>query len=875
VSFTDQAKKAAERFTKEANPLATGEKPESSESLFASDSTRIGWEFKTGVVVSTDAMFFNFPELSGAEAFQSFNYQLDIWKQSEDGTETPVTTLTLPISPQAISISVPNATSTTVTMKGITEEHNGAPLRQISITGTTGVYLEGNALAESESKGKGPLDYLFANTIQAVGRVVDRAEKIASAFSSGTLPFDSPLVDKKMLTKDKEPPRKTGYTVVHNIQRFLDMYLDAKAAGGANNNLFLSFYMEKDKQYYDVTLNNYTIRKNPGTLEYNYSISLTAWRRRAEKAGGAPRQKRGNLGTTAQANGVNPFARINSVIDNARGIVSDSLGVLRGVDADIDRNLLQPLKKVGLLVKETIGAVKTLADYPDAVSNRAKSVVKASWLKQTVDVRNQRTMATIGSKLEKKNIQGPPGIAGSQGDWRGSFSPDFDSTEGSDSPEKQEESANTLDNVFDDPSGNQDILEEVLLNDLEMTEDVQSAVDEADEAARSMTTGDLEDIRDNIESFLALYETSLGGGDPTFNRIYEIADSSTTRNLTVEDINFFKTLNDAAMAMDSLIRLKRDSTPDTSNDYARYYANYAITQGLDFQESVSKFYVPFQLGSSLPLLALQYLGNPDRWLEIVAINALKAPYIDENGKTAPFIASGAGNTFFIQSSQDLYIGQIITLSSDTLRSETRKITAIDLVSEIQTIIAVDGEGDLSKLRVSENAQMQYFLPGTVNSRMMIAIPSDVTVNAPGNIRINPTLQDLSNVARVAKTDFFLQYNNAQQTADITFTGSDFKTASGYHNLVQAAELKVRTLRGDLLHDTDFGNPVVVGGSIYDVNSETILNQMSSLFKSDPRFGGLIASRAFVGSGAVDLDLLVRVSSSQAYLPFTTSLPRKA
>lgn len=832
---------------------------------------------KNGIPVAVDSLFFNFPQLTKLDSYKNFNYQFVIWRE-ENGQQTPLLTLTLPLNPQAISVSVPSTTVTTVTMRGISEEHNGAPLRQISITGSTGVYNP-SPLLTPDANGtntNGLLDYLFANTIQAAGRVIDRAQSIAEAFTSGNIPVNSPLVDSMPGDDD---PAQTSYTVVHNMQRFFDLYLDAKKAGGKNSSLFLSFYMEKDQQYYDCTLNNYTIRKNPGTLEYNYSLSLTAWRRRAKKVGSQIRTST-DIQTTARSNDPNYFARVSRGLDDARGLISDSIGVLRGVDADIDRNVLQPIKKAGLLAKDLGNARKTIADYPNALAERAKSVIKSGWTKASGNKTKQEVMSRINQKTKRRGLfsgsgtgNNPVGIGGYPVHEAAEKSVNQNSA--SDAPSRLDEIADPVDDIFRNPDENQDILSAFSLDELELSADVQDLIEQEDEKARNITVVELEDLKENLDEFTSIYEQTLGGENSTYNRIYGLATKDTTRDLTVNDINFLSVLNEASMAIDKLIRLRRDAELDESNDYARFYADYARTEGIDFQENTSKFYVPFPFGASLESLSVQYLGSTDRWIEIAAINGLKAPYVDEEGKEVSFTASGAGNSFFVEVPDNLYIGQIVVIKSDTQKSESRKITALDVVSEIQTIVTVDGDGDLSRFRLADNATMQYFLPDTVNSNMLIAIPSSVPVNTPGNLRLNPGSGDLSNIARIAKTDIFLQYDNANQSADIAFIGSDFKLASGYHNLVQAAELKVRTRQGDLLHDPLYGNPVSIGSSVAEINAEQVLGQLVALFGDDPRFGRVLASRLRVVGGAVDTDLLIPINSTDAYLPFTTTLPRNA
>jgi hypothetical protein len=236
------------------------------------------------------------------------------------------------------------------------------------------------------------------------------------------------------------------------------------------------------------------------------------------------------------------------------------------------------------------------------------------------------------------------------------------------------------------------------------------------------------------------------------------------------------------------------------------------------------------------------------------------------------MASGASNSIIVNNSDNLYIGQTILIQSDTQRPEKRKINAIDAISDVEIIITLNGESDLSRFTILDNAKIHAFLPSTVNSNMLIAIPSDVAVNVPGSVRTNPSEQELNYIVKVAKADFMLQFSYNGES-DLSFTGSDVAIARGYQNLVQAANIKVLTKRGDLLDDPTFGNSIKIGDSSAEINAADMLNQLNTLFADDSRFSGLIGGRVNVKGPTVTMDLIAGINGTQAFLPFTTELPR--
>lgn len=808
------------------------------------------------VKFALDSLMFNFPSLDVADSFSLFDYEFVI----HNGQKV-LARLVLPMPPQSVGYSVPTTTQTTVTMRGVTEEHNGAPLRPISLAGTFGVYPVTTSVTSTAAGQKGPLDYLFNNTVTAVNRVADTVRKLSNAFSDNNGTFKSPLVDESNAWV------QTSYTVAHNMDRFFSAYLEAKKGGTIE--LYLGFNMHKDKMYFDCTLNNYSIRKQAGTVEYMYQIGLTAWRRREAPIGTAGVAK--SLPSVNSTQSQNVFARLNTAIQNSRNLIGQSLGILKGIQGDISQNILTPLKQIGLLVKDAQGLSTELllTDFPDSITNEAKQSVTAAWAdilnkksRQTETSAAMESFATNGVYTKTQNPIRENVLV--KENTNTMYLTDTDK-------QFQGIEASSGSDLYKNPDDYLDVFALTPIGELELPSELREAIENEIEKARSLTYQDIGDIRDQLTQFTSLLSQRLGGQDPVYNQVFGIDSVDTDKKLTTEDIEFLVTLDDAANALDELVVILRDNLKTDTNDYAKFYGEYARTQGIDFQENTSKFYVPFPLGASLESLAVQYLGDQRRWIEIAAINGLKQPYVDEEGSYRKLTSSGSGNSFFVASSDSIYIGQVIQIMSDTKIAENRRVVAFDIISEIQTLVTVSGEADLAKFKLSENAKIRIFAPDTVNSRMLIAIPTTTPVNVPGTIQLNPSERDLTNIAYVAKSDFML-VNYEDGTSDVGFIGSDVAIAEGMQNIVQAANIKLKTQRGELVNDPEFGNPIIVGDSVADFDANTAISQLSSLFEQDSRFNRVAAARIKQTGGAVSLDILLDVVRTQAYLPLTTVIP---
>jgi len=825
---------------------------------------------KVGDDFVIDGLFFNWMNLEAGDAWQQFPYQFEI----HDGKE-PLKTLSMPLAPQSISISVPAATTTTVTMRGITEEHNDAPLRHITISGTTGI-MPGETQTLSKTGPNSLLEYAFANTIQAANRVKSTAEKFSKVVDNlgvGGRSLNSPLANQENITSNSI---SNAYNAIHNMSRFFDMYLAAKKKG--IKQLFLSFYMHKDRMYYDCTLNNYSIRKVAGSMEYQYTVSLTAWRRRDQPVGNKPAEPITRNSASADALN-NVFAGINQALSLAVKAMNEIAGILKGISKDFETVVLGPIKRVALLFKSIINVAMTIMDFPNAIQNLAKTSIKSAF--RGIGENNSKTseLETLNQEIKNKNLNStaPDAQPGAYSELviPSSIARDESGSTADLSEDKNKEISDPFDAMFRDPQEFANVFDFFKLDELELGEGIQALIDDEIAKALALTSDDVKLIREDFESFISNYSETVGGGDSTYNRINNKGTIKTvTKKLSVEDIRVLSMFNDTLTALDSTIIFLQEQEGSTEDDYASYFADQARSYGIDFAENTSKFYVPFEFGSTLETMAYKYLGDDSRWIEIAAINALKAPYVDEEGDYVDFLASGAGNSFSLSSITNLYIGQVVELSSDTQRPEPRTIIAIDQVSAVESIISIKGEGDLAKFTTADNAKMRFFLPNTTNSNQLIAIPSKVAVNIPGVVRLNPDKEDLDLISLTAKADFMLNFNKLN-TADIAFTGADVKVSRGMTNLIQAANVKILTQRGDLLYDPTFGNPIEVGSSTANIDITDTIRQLSQMFEQDPRFQSVKAGKVVKKGNAIIVDLILGVQNSQAYLPFSAAIPVSA
>jgi hypothetical protein len=805
-------------------------------------------------------LFFRFLDMDAKNLNNNSGYEMWILDAK---TAKIVAKYGFAMNPQNIQINVPTATMLEATMKGIYESHNGAPFRQITVTGTTGTNpIQSSPPSSGSSDLQRSVEYAFKNTIQAFNSTVNQAQRTINAFSSGSQKFEGPLNYKVTELQGN----LSGYQSIHDLARFLDYYLAAKKLS-KNKSWRLYFIMHKDQMHYACSLNNYSIVKASGTTEYQYTINMTAYRREASTNPAAI--ARGFKSAANAASSANTLSSILNGIRQARTTIAYAHRVLAGIRSDINESFIAPVGEIYLLGKELVGLGQSMYDF--AFSGETLKAMEESFKQYFTD--NKETKQSIAAAVGTLGLVGAISAAGKPESAMVTSAQDKLASGKAENFQDSQDSADPIKVLFENPADHPNIFEEFPLDDMNLPIEVS---DQLDLTRQSVLTFGAEDVilrRNKIIDFSRSISEALGGGSNSYNAVKGLnAVKKTFKKLSVDDIVLLSQLNDICIQTDRLIALLDQSASNDRDDYYKFYADYAVAQGLKFNsQNLSRFFIPFPLGASLEQLAAQYLGTPDRWIEIAAINALKAPYVDEDGYEILVTASAGGDTLTVGVAEMLYVGQVVEVLSDVERVTPRKIRSIDVVNSIETIITfehVDGK-PLTIYRPSQRARIRANMPNTVNSNMLIAIPSDAPPKFDTTFKTSPEVNELNGLARIAKIDFLLDANG-----DLIFTGGgDIRLAYGMTNLIQAALLKLKTSTGQILNLPNYGNPAEVGANTAEVDAEEILRAINTSFDSDPRFSGILAGEVQKNGGTLSVSILVGVQNTQVTLPIMAAIPR--
>jgi hypothetical protein len=423
------------------------------------------------------------------------------------------------------------------------------------------------------------------------------------------------------------------------------------------------------------------------------------------------------------------------------------------------------------------------------------------------------------------------------------------------------DSAHPANLFFIDPASYYELFSAIPVGSLQIPPAVSAQIVAERQRVQAFTRTDFINMRDQIQALAVSFSNLVGAGDATYNRTFNIVPPTPLRMATDDDYQIIGALNDVVLNVNSLAAYGRTVVAPNPMDYV---AGFAAQYGIPFEPSQSKFAVPYPYRNTLEQVAAQYLGDPDRWLEIATLNGLQSPYVDETGFSLALLTNGSGNEITIGTSDNLYVGQFIFLSSTTTQRTQRHITNIRELNASTFVVTLDGDSDLSRFTTIGGAQLQAFLPNTVNSSMTIYIPSD---NPPAEQNLN-TLQapgiDLnSNYLAVGGQDLLLNNGDLAITQD-----GDCPIAVGLTNIVQKVKLALTTPQGSLIHHPEYGIGITPGTSIADLSANDLLKAVQTMFVGDPTFNGVKAVAINLNGPAAQIGFSVSIAGNSQLVSLT-------
>jgi hypothetical protein len=274
-------------------------------------------------------------------------------------------------------------------------------------------------------------------------------------------------------------------------------------------------------------------------------------------------------------------------------------------------------------------------------------------------------------------------------------------------------------------------------------------------------------------------------------------------------------------------------------------------------------------GSTLEMMAQRYLNDSNRWLELAALNGLQSPYVDETGFDLPLLVNGAGNTIMVADATSLFINQTVWIQADGQIRTKRHITSINSISANQNYVVLDGDANLDQYKTLAQATLHAFLPNTVNSQMLIYIPSD-QVPREQDFRTGaiPGLNEFDSLIEVGGIDLLLTPDNRL----VIGPDGDTKYSFGLTNIIQSVRLAFSVRQGTLLQHPSFGMPLQVGSSIADFSSSDVVRSLQQMFSNNPTFSGITAAQVNLTGGTAKIGIALAIATTNTIIPVSVQMP---
>jgi hypothetical protein len=760
--------------------------------------------------------------------------------------------LRLPITPQQLSIVTPYAIDTTATFRGIVEEHNGVKFKIVNMAGTMGVWPFRPNLSSPPSQ-PNILSTMFAGSIEAFEGLKNQVNRVIHTLTQNH-PANKPTTIKPGEEKAKAYGgyQGTGYYHAMMLDQFLDQYAEAKR-DPAHKHWRLVLDIPKQNRSFIVTPVIYEWNQSEAKPnEISYRLQFKAW-------------KRVDLNEKVQikegpTNPLSPdlLTKIINAVNEARFAMASAYNLIQAVRSDF-QTPFNVLREISLFAKDLYGIPAALADLPRNIIHDAESAIRdvtknintgTSQLNQgTTNSWHAFLKAVKHSSIAQEGVSNQLVSYGNIGS-KASIALRTDPVSA----------------IFENPEKNFEIFNEISTSQVLFSQQQQIAINKEMERIRQTSVDDLIQDRSTLLELTLQISNVLGAGDDTYNSIYRRPNKlDRIQKMNIDEFDILKKIYDVIQALDELT--STDALDDNKTESAyEYVGSLASDAGIPYDDAVTKIRVPVPFGLTMEQIAMRYLGNPDKWIEIAALNALRSPHIDENGFYYNLLSNANGRQFTVNSSDNLFIGQKIILTSINQAPAVRRIINLEKISDSSFLITVDGLDDLDVFTLIDEAKMQAFLPGTVNSSDQIFIPSNFAATDTIFSRPIPATQG-DPLVGMSKVDILLDGQG-----DIALNSfGEMRLAAGISNLIQALKMKFSTPTGRLIKHPEYGAGLFPGISTSDVRARDIYNTIKATIEADPRFSSIQRLEIDIQGPKISVSMSVTLANGNGIFPISFNL----
>jgi len=413
-----------------------------------------------------------------------------------------------------------------------------------------------------------------------------------------------------------------------------------------------------------------------------------------------------------------------------------------------------------------------------------------------------------------------------------------------------------------------ELLELIEVNSLDLTDPESQYIKEEKQRVAQFDVENFKAMLQFLKSQREIAFDFIGLGDSYYDSLRGRKSSPKQRDYFISDLVFLNNTIELEKYIEGIIlefKYEKNIAPNLLS-----FANSKLIDGgsdvrvLDIYRSYRV--VPFE--KSLQQMAQDYLGNSDRWYELVTVNNLKAPYVDLYGEKILLLESGSASTVRVPiSQQDKFrINSSIKIGSRLVPEEVRKVERVNDNRDGSVTVHLSGKQDLSKLLTSHVAYIRVYTPETLSDFSLVKIP--LSLSAANTNIPEPSEGELKRLDK-ALLSFGVDVAVDDISGDLLLgTGGDLKYQFGINNLRQTIISVLKTEQGQLPLHQQYGLANNIGFALQGSTTSTkIASVIEQTLKRDLRFTSVTLKDIQISAdNKIGMTVLVTIAGSSQLIP---------
>lgn len=412
-------------------------------------------------------------------------------------------------------------------------------------------------------------------------------------------------------------------------------------------------------------------------------------------------------------------------------------------------------------------------------------------------------------------------------------------------------------------------LELISLSELKLTANESQVESEERLRITSLSEDDFKNMIKVLNNQILDITQEVGLGDDDALAIYGIQQKPAKRSATISDLKKISQLKSSVQIVRGLIFDARQKTRRPPNLLRAANENISDDSSVEVLD-IYYTYKPIVFEISLQHIAKKYLGNANRWYELVTINNLKPPFIDEIGTKYSILAPPAENSLLISSNpeNEIFIGAKIKLGSNAKREAEAVIQQFTINEDNTISVVVFSEtANINDFLPKDDAYVRIFLPSTVRKGSQILIPS--TIQAAEEISQLTPQKDFLRKLDSAFIQFGVDISRNEYTGDFEIDNSgNFRLSYGVKAVRQAVlnALKIKT--GELNFHPGYGLTLRLGSQYFGSNAEVLAfsDLLRSSILKDQRFESVTINNLNKTESSLAVQFIVKIKGLSDPIP---------